>query len=115
MGPPESVELFAGGLFGDGGLGGGGGVGDGLVDYRVELLVGLEHLGEGSTFAVGFNDEDGGGAFDAGALGEGNVGVDVVGELALRVDGEGQAEAVALGEFLRELGERVGVVDGALI
>jgi len=107
--------LFARGFLGDGGLGGGRGVGDGLVDYRVKLLGGFHDLGEGSALAVGFNDKDGGGALDAGALGEGDVGVDIVGQLALGIDGEGQAEAVALGELLGEFGQRVGVVDGALI
>ncbi len=36
------------------------------------------------------------------------------GQLALRIDGEGQGHAVALRELLRELIQRIGVVDGII-
>jgi len=51
---------------------------------------------------------------DADALAEGVVGLDEAGELSLRIDGEGQSNAVGLGELLSELGENVEAGDGGL-
>jgi len=67
---------------------GGGCVGQGLVD-ELEELAAVDDLDEGRAFGVGGDDPDGGGVLDADALAEGVVGLDELGQLALRVDGEG--------------------------
>ena len=83
-------------------------VGHGLVDELVELAA-VDDLDEGRALAVGGDDPDGGRVLDADALAEGVVGLHLGGQLALRIDGEGQGDAVALRELLGELGELAGV------
>ena len=56
--------------------------------------------------AAGGDDPDGGRVLDADALAEGVVGFDLSGELALRIDGEGQGDAVLPGRISRSLRER---------
>src|ERR1035437_3062479 len=94
------VWLFAGGVFGGGG--GGFGVGEGLID-ELEELAAVDDFDEGRALAVGGGDPDGGGVFDADALAESVVSLDLCGELALGVHGKGKGDAVSLRELLREL------------
>src|SRR6266702_977108 len=121
--------LIAGGLFrGEGrsargsfggcgfrGRGGGGlGVGDGLVD-GLEELAAIDYFNKGRPLGVGGGDPAGGGVFDADALAEGVVGLDLGGQLALRVEGERQGDSVALGELFSELGQDIGSGNGDLV
>jgi hypothetical protein len=77
----------------------GAGVGDGFVDQLVELGA-VDDFHEGRAFGVGGDHPDGGGVLDADALAEGVVGFDFGGQLALRVDGEGQGDALALANLV---------------
>jgi len=89
-------------------------VGDGLIDELVELGA-VDYFDKRSALAVGGDYPDGGGVLDADALAEGVVGFDFGGKLALRIDGEGNGNALAFGEFVGEVVEDVEAGDGGLI
>ena len=85
-----------------------------MVDGLEEFVVVLD-FDEGQTFGAGGGDPDGGGVLDSDALAEGEVGFDGGGEGALRVEGEGELDVVAGGEFLGELLQNVEGGDGGLV
>lgn len=88
--------------------------GEGAVNVGKQISAGVLDVDPRGGAGVG-DDEDGGGDVDADAVGEGLVGVDFVVELALRVDGEGEGDAVLLREPRGEFDEHVGVVNGGLV
>src|SRR5580698_1426081 len=88
--------------------------GQSLVDQLVKAAA-VHHLDKRSRGigSVGRNP-DGGRVLNADPLSERIVGLDLCGQLALRVNGEGKRNAVALCKTLSELGKLRERLDGAL-
>src|ERR1017187_4981804 len=114
------VASLGGGGFLDGGLRrrlgsrSRGGVSNGLIDHLVELAS-VQDLDKWRPLAVRRNHPDCGSVFDADALSQGVVGLDFIGQRALRVDGEGERDIVGLGKLVGELAQRVKRDDGDLV
>ena len=88
--------------------------GEGLVD-ELEEAAAVDDFNVGRSAGCAGDDPDGGGVLDADAVAESLVVFDQLREAAHGIDGEGQGDAVAGGEALRELLKLVGGFDGGLV
>src|ERR1700691_502476 len=76
------------------------GVGERLVDDLVEPLT-VNYLDKGHTIRLVGNDPNGRRVLNADALAEIEVGLDLRGQLLLRIDHKGKRDTVLLGELFR--------------
>jgi hypothetical protein len=107
-------KTFCGALPVRGFCGDGAGINEGLVDHLEELTV-VEHFAIGRASAARGDDPDGGRMLYADALAKLLVSLYLGGELALRIDHEGQLLAMTGGELLRESGKLLARFDRTLI